>query len=240
VEKPKGYRAAPLIAVTGRRRPGNRTRKGPPGLDMLDADVYFSGYADQVGAAGGIAVHLPSRADPEAAMDKMDALVLSGGADVDTAQYGAVAGSASPAPDPERDTFELSLLAAALERGRPVLAICRGLQLVNVSRGGTLHGHLAEHPVGPWHEVLTAPGSIVGELYGAATMANSLHHQGVDQLGRDLVATARAADDVIEAIELSGADLLAVQWHPEHMDSPQPVFSWLVEAARARVHAAIR
>jgi putative glutamine amidotransferase len=80
----------------------------------------------------------------------------------------------------------------------------------------------------------------VGELYGAATMANSLHHQGVDQLGRDLVATARAADDVIEAIELPGADLLAVQWHPEHMDSPQPVFSWLVEAARARVHAAIR
>lgn len=232
--KPNGHLAAPLIAVTGRRRPGNRTRTGPPGLDMLDADVYFSGYADQVASAGGLAVHLPSRADPEAVMDIMDALVLTGGADVDPARYGAVAGPATPAPDPDRDTFELSLLAAALQRGRPVLAICRGLQLLNVSRGGTLHGHLAEHPVGPWHEVLTTPGSIVGELYGAATSANSLHHQGVDQLGHDLVATARAADSVIEAIELPGADLLAVQWHPEHMDGPQPVFSWLVKTARAQ------
>jgi putative glutamine amidotransferase len=240
VEKPNGHRAAPLIAVTGRRRPGNRTRTGPPSLDMLDADVYFSGYANQVASAGGLAVHLPSRTDPEAVMDKVDALMLTGGADVDPARYGRGGGSGHPGPGSGRDTFELSLLAAALDRGRPVLAICRGLQLLNVSRGGTLHGHLAEHPVGSWHEVPTAPGSITGELYGAATRANSLHHQSVDQLGRDLVATARAADSVIEAIELPGADLLAVQWHPEHMDSPQPVFSWLVEAALTRAHAAIR
>jgi putative glutamine amidotransferase len=200
---------------------------------MLDADVYFSGYADQVGAAGGVAVHLPSRTDPEAVMDTVDALVLTGGADVDPARYGAAAGPATQAPDPERDTFELSLLAAALERGRPVLAICRGLQLLNVSRGGTLHSHLAEHPVGPGHKVLTMPGSIAGELYGPATTVNSLHHQSVDQLGQDLVATAWAADGVIEAIELAGTDLLAVQWHPEHLDRPQPVFSWLVETAKA-------
>jgi putative glutamine amidotransferase len=222
----------PLIAVTGRRRSAAGLNAGPPQLDALEAELYFAGYADHLAAAGAIPVHLPSRADPRAAMDRMDALVLTGGTDVDPARYGAEACATTPPLDPARDAVELALLEAALARGRPVLAICRGLQLVNVSRGGTLHAHLADHPGGVRHEVIIEPGSALGALYGATTSVNSLHHQGVDRLGRDLVITARAPDGVVEGVELPGAPLLGVQWHPEQMDGPQPVFGWLVDAAR--------
>jgi putative glutamine amidotransferase len=222
----------PLIAVTGRRRSAAGLNAGPPQLDVLEAELYFAGYADHIGAAGGLAVHLPARADPQAAMDRMDALVLTGGTDVDPARYGAAPRATTPPLDPARDAVELALLDAALERGRPVLAICRGLQLVNVSRGGTLHAHLADHPGGVRHEVIIEPGSTLGSLYGATTSVNSLHHQSIDRLGRDLVITARARDGVVEGVELPGTRLLGVQWHPEQMEEPQPVFGWLVDAAR--------
>ncbi len=234
---------APLIAVTGRRRSAAGMHAGPPQLDALEAELYFTGYADHIGASGGLAVYLPSRADPGDTMDRMDGLVLTGGTDVDPARYGAAVpelGAASgpavhpttPPLDPARDAVELALLDAALERGLPVLAICRGLQLVNVSRGGTLHAHLTDHPAGVRHDVLVEPGSVLGALHGATTSVNSMHHQSVDRLGRDLVITARASDGVVEGLELPGARLLGVQWHPEQLDAPQPVFRWLVDAAR--------
>lgn len=220
----------PLIAVTGRRRLAHGIHGGPASLDLLEVEIYFTGYAEHVGAAGGLAVYLPGGTDPAAAMDRVDGLVLSGGADVDPVRYGVT--STTPDTEPDRDGFELALLDAALARGLPVLAICRGLQLVNVSRGGTLHAHLADHPVGPHHDVLLDPGSTLAELHGPATTVISLHHQGVDRLGRDLVITARAPDGVVEGIELPGARLLGVQWHPEQSGEPQPVFGWLVDVAR--------
>lgn len=213
---------------------------------MLESEQYFTGYADQVAAAGGLAVHLPGRTDPDTAMGRFDGLVLTGGTDVDPARYGAVACSTTPPLDPERDEAEVALLDAALARDRPVLAICRGIQLVNVSRGGTLHAHLDAHldayPPGTRHDVLVEPGSTLGRLYGASARVNSLHHQSIERLGRDLVVTARAPDGVIEGIELPrddqhGTALLGVQWHPEHLTAPQPVFDWLVEAARQHVGA---
>ncbi|MBW0113728.1 gamma-glutamyl-gamma-aminobutyrate hydrolase family protein [Pseudonocardia abyssalis] len=229
-----GSRGAPLIAVTGRRRPAHGVHTGPAMLDSLHLDVYFTGYAEHVGAAGGIAVYVPSTTDPEALLDRVDGLILSGGADVDPIRYGAARCSTTPELDPERDATELALLDAALARELPVLAICRGLQLVNVSRGGTLHAHLDEHQVGPWHEVLIEPGSMLGGLHGATTSVNSLHHQSIDRLGDDLVVTGRALDGIVEAVELPGSRLLGVQWHPEQLAGPQPVFDWLVDGARER------
>lgn len=224
---------APLIAVTGRRRSAAGLNLGPPALDALEIEGYFTGYADHVVAAGGLPVYLPSRIDPQAAIDRVDALVLSGGTDVDPARYGATTCATTPPLEPERDAFELALLDAALARDLPVLAICRGLQLVNVSRGGTLHAHLADHhPASGRHDVVVEPGTVLHGLLGPAATVNSLHHQAVDRPGADLVVTARAGDGVVEGIEWPGVRLLAVQWHPEQLDGPQPVFGWLVEAAR--------
>lgn len=224
---------APLIAVTGRRRGAAGLHLGPPVLDALEIEVYFTGYADHVGAAGGLPVHLPCGIDPRAVIDRVDGLVLSGGTDVDPARYGAATCATTPPLEPERDEFELALLDAALARDLPVLAICRGLQLVNVSRGGTLHAHLADHhPASGRHDVLIEPGSVLHGLHGPVAGVNSLHHQGVDRLGADLVVTARAPDGVVEGLELPGARLLGVQWHPEQLGGRQPVFGWLVDAAR--------
>ncbi len=224
----------PLIAVTGRRRPPGPPTD-PPTVDMLESELYYTGYARHIAAADGIAVHLPGSTDPDDAMERLDALVLTGGTDVDPARYGAASCSTTPPLDPGRDEMELALLDAAQRRGRPVLAICRGIQLVNVARGGTLHAHLAGHieayPPGTRHDVRMEPGSMLHKLYGDTASVNTLHHQSVDLLGRDLVVTARAPDGVVEGIELPGAGLLGVQWHPEHLEAPQPVFRWLVEAA---------
>lgn len=225
--------AAPLIAVTGRVRGAHGLHGGPSSLDALEVDVYFTGYAEHVAAAGGLALHLPAGADPEALMDRADALVLTGGTDVDPARYGATPCATTPPLDPDRDARELALLDAAVRRDRPVLAICRGVQLVNVARGGTLHAHLAAHPAGRPHDVVVEPGSTLHALHGDRTVVNSLHHQGVDRVGAGLVVTGRAPDGVVEGLEGADGRLLGVQWHPEQMGAaPQPVFGWLVDAAR--------
>lgn len=226
-----GFRAPPLVAVTGRRRSAAGLHSGPPAMDALEVDAYFSGYAAHVTAAGGLPLHVPGGVDPAAVMDRADALVLTGGNDVDPARYGAVPDARTSALEPDRDTLETALLAAARERGRPVLAICRGIQLVNVVWGGTLHLHLADHADTRWHDVAVAPGSVLAGLHGTTTRVNSLHHQGVDRVGRGLAVTASAPDGQVEALEADG--MLAVQWHPEQLDTvPQPEFRWLVDAAR--------
>lgn len=224
----------PLIAVTGRRRPPGPPTD-PPTVDMLESELYYTGYARHLAAAGAIAVHLPGSTDPDDAMDRLDALVLTGGTDVDPARYGAAVCATTPPLDPGRDETELALLDAALRRDRPVLAVCRGIQLVNVALGGTLHehlaGHIAAYAPGTRHDVVLEPGSVLHKLHGDTASVNSLHHQAVDRPGRDLVVTARAPDGVVEGVELLGRALLGVQWHPEHLEAPQPVFRWLVEAA---------
>lgn len=235
--------APPLIAVTGRRRSAAGAHDGPSALDRLEVEVYFSGYADRLAAAGAVPVHLASRVDPPAAMARVDGLVLTGGTDVDPTLYGDHVRETTPPLDPPRDRFEAQLLTEALERGLPVLAICRGLQLLNVTLGGTLHPHLTDHPLGfdGAHEVTLTAGSVAAGIYGRSTAVNSLHHQAVAALGDGLVATGWSPDGTVEVMEAREHRILAVQWHPEQLARPDPAFAWLVEAARdASPHAVAR
>lgn len=219
----------PLVAVSGRRRTAAGAHDGPPALDVLEVEVYFAGYADRLAAAGALPLHVPARTDPVAVVARVDALVLTGGSDVDPALYGQ-APPPDVRPDRVRDDRELALLAAALDRGIPVLAICRGMQLLNVHLGGTLVPHLTDHPLGGdgAHEVRFAAGSLLHGVYGPACSVNSLHHQAVGALGAGLACVGHAPDGVVEAVELPGRDVVGVQWHPEQLARPDPVFAWLV------------
>ena len=225
----------PLVAVSGRRRPAAGAHDGPSELDQLEVEVYFAGYADKLAAAGALPMHVPAGADPLDVAARVDALVLTGGTDVDPALYGE-----EPHPtvrvDRARDDRELALLAAVLDRELPVLAICRGLQLLNVLLGGTLHQHLPAHPVGAdgVHEVRFAAGSRLRAVYGPRCPVNSLHHQSVATPGAGLACVGHAPDGVVEAVELTGRPVVGVQWHPEQFHRLDPVFAWLVTAASSR------
>lgn len=143
-------------------------------------------------------------------------LVLSGGSDVEPSRYGQPNRHARN-PDPERDGMELRLIGEALERGLPILGICRGAQILNVAFGGTLLQDIAGH-TGPRHAVRFEPGSGLAAIARPPTV-NSRHHQAVGQLGAGLRATVRSAgDDVVEGIEAIGHPfVMAVQWHPEDL-----------------------
>lgn len=206
-------------------------------------------YAEQVAAAGGVPVLLPPVPGIAAAVGRLDALVLTGGGDVDPAAYGADPHPRTGRVSARRDQAELDLLAAALAAGLPVLGVCRGLQLLNVARGGTLHQHLADlgpagdggHTAPPGtfgrHQVRAAAGSkLAGILRTDRPFAvPTAHHQAIDRLGAGLTATAWATDGIIEAAELDGGEhhpfVLAVQWHPEEGDDPR-LFQALVAAAQ--------
>lgn len=153
----------------------------------------------------------------EPGADAYDAVLLAGGNDIDPAYYGQ-----SPDPrlgplDPPRDVYELDIAWAALERDLPILAICRGMQLLNVACGGTLHQHIDGHR-DVFHPVLAQPTSRLAHITGqSAFEVNSRHHQALDQLGDGLVATAHSGE-IIEAAEMPGRRfVLAVQWHPEDL-----------------------
>jgi putative glutamine amidotransferase len=199
-------------------------------------------YVRQVSAAGGVPVLLPPVPGDAEVLDRLDALVLAGGADVDPARYGA---DRSPRTGPaaaDRDEAELALLAAALERDLPVLAICRGLQLLAVVRGGTLVQHLPDvvgsdvHVPAPGtygdNAVSIAPGSRLAGLIGSEATWACHHHQAVERLGDGLTAVAWAQDGTVEAAEADGARfVVGVQGHPEVGDDAR-LFAGLVEAAR--------
>jgi putative glutamine amidotransferase len=213
-------------------------------------------YADSVAAAGGIPVLLPPLPGIEEALARLDGLILAGGGDIDPAEFGAQPDPQTKAIRPDRDAAELTLASAALERGLPFLGICRGMQLLNVACGGTLHQHLPdlvghdEHsPVSGGygsHPVKVAPGSRLAGVLGHPGPQDEIpvpthHHQAVDRLGAGLTATAWTADGVIEAIEFAAAEpngsgrdrsgfALAVQWHPEAGQDPR-LFRALVAAA---------
>lgn len=165
-------------------------------------------------------------------------LVLTGGVDIDPALYGQAPGPKTQAPKRERDDFELALLREALARDLPVLAICRGHQLLNVCLGGGLlqnieSGAHRAHSQGPrasrWHEVRLCPGTRLADVYGAGPLwVNSRHHQAVttECLAPGLVAAARSADGLIEAVESEAhAWAVGVQWHPEREEPEQPGFA---------------
>lgn len=208
------------------------------------AVLVTSAYLRAVESAGGLPVALPPA--PGAArqlVGRLDALILTGGADVDPARYGQARHPETRVADPARDRSELELAAAAGEAGVPVLAVCRGAQVLNVARGGTLHQHLpdlggaVEHAAAPgsygWHRVRIEPGSAVGRALGGRSEAEvpTHHHQGVDRPGAGLHASAWAADGTIEALEDPAAPfLVGVQWHPEQGEDPS-LFEALVRAA---------
>lgn len=226
----------PLIGLPGRRKRIGDIDGFPSSLGELHVDMYFADYARSVYAAGGMPVHLPLDADPTDWVHHLDALVLTGGADIDPARYGH--DNTASDTDPARDHVEFTLYETALTDGIAVLGICRGFQIVNVHAGGTLHQDVPAHarydlpPSTPVHTLEIEHGSLVHELFGGTHRANSLHHQTAAEIGDGLRVTARAEDGNPEAIEMVGARVLAVQWHPEMMDHHDPVFRWLVGAAR--------
>lgn len=208
-----------------------------------DAVVLPAVYVQRVADAGGTPVLLPPVAAAVGAVDALDALVLSGGPDVGPARYGAPAHPRTGDPRDARDAAEIAVVARALERGIPVLAVCRGLQVLNVALGGTLTQHLPDvvghdrHSPVPGEfgttTVTLEAGSRVAAALGPTVHGRCHHHQGVDRLGEGLVVTGTAPDGTIEAVELPGpAHVVGVQWHPEQ-DDPR-LFSALVAAAQER------
>ena len=206
-------------------------------------------YADSVAQAGGIPVLLPPEPGIEHIVPRLDGLVLAGGGDIEPGVFGATAHPRTGGVRPDRDTAELALASAALEHGIPLLGICRGLQVLNVALGGTLHQHLPDlvghdghSPVtGGYgrHDVKVAPASRLAGALGAAAAGEisvpTHHHQAIDRLGDGLTAAAWTADGTIEAAELTGpAFVLAVQWHPEAGTDPSLFLALAGAAARAQ------
>jgi putative glutamine amidotransferase len=241
-------RAAPVIGVSA------YCEQARWGVWEREAVVLPRRYVDAVAAAGGIPVLLPPEPGIGDALARLDGLMLSGGGDVDPARYGAQPSPEVTSVRPERDAAEFALLDAAMSLRLPVLGICRGMQVINVARGGSLHQHLPDvvghdgHAPVPGafgqHEVRVAAGSRLSEILGSgagpAVTTPTHHHQAVDRVGKGLTATAWAADGTIEAFEADGEQfLVAVQWHPEAGDDPA-LFRALVEAARAHAPAAAR
>ena len=202
-----------------------------------------------MGRAGGIAVLLPPQpVDAGIAgrvLDGLDGLIITGGKDVDPARYGQEPHATTDEPRLDRDAWEDALLTAAIERGLPFLGICRGLQVLNVSLGGTLHQHLPDvigstrynAGYGRFSEnaVEVHAGTVTGDLLddAAALAVHSYHHQAVDELADGLVVSARSDDGTIQAVELAAVPFgVAVQWHPEENADDLRLFAGLVEAAQ--------
>lgn len=230
----------PAIAITA----GPSTKE--PEFYMLRDD-----YVRAVEAAGGVPVVLAS-GRPEDAGDllaRVDGLLLTGGADVDPSFYGAAPHPKLKEVLPGRDAFELALVRSALDRDVPVLAICRGHQVLNVATGGTLVqdipseiGGRSDHDpdVERWttaHEVRVRPGTRLRQILGRDTLAvNSFHHQAIKALGAGLQATAwSVSDEIVEGVEMPDRRfVIGVQWHPEsfwdHGGTFGPLFEALVQA----------
>ncbi len=213
-----------------------------------DAHLVADSYVAPVQRAGGVAVLLAVHARaPVELLDWLDGLMLIGGADLDPASYRAPREPTTESFYPERDEFELAMVRAAIERDVPVLAICRGMQILNVAFGGTLEQNLVAADgstphrkvvgtfAGNEHTVKLAPGSLAADAVGEQVhIARCHHHQAVLDLGDGLVVTGRAeSDGVTEAIELAdGRWALGVQWHPE-ADDRSRLFGALLDAARS-------
>ena len=231
----------PLIGISGRRWPVTWVASVvPKAMHELKVDLHFSDYPSSVAAAGGLPVELARDADVEGVLARQDGLILSGGADIEPAHYGHDPHEHLGSTEPDRDEWEFALLREARRLEMPVLGICRGAQLANIFFGGTLNQHVdlddgVGHP--QWdvdgreatHEVHVVEGSLLSRIYPSRADVNSLHHQTLAVVGNDLRVSATAPDGVVEAVELPGHDFLAVQWHPELLEKPDPTFRWLVE-----------
>lgn len=207
-------------------------------------------YLDAVTDAGGVAVLLPpqpvSDSIVDRVLDSIDALVLSGGADVDPSLYGQAPHEKTAPPRTDRDAWEQALIRGAIARNIPFLGICRGAQLLNVALGGTLHQHLPDivgsekYQPAPAQfgrvEVTVSRESRLSEVLRETAdnlTVHCYHHQALDRVADGLAVTAVTDDGVIEAVEVSSVSFgVAVQWHPEEDPADRRLFHALVEAAR--------
>lgn len=230
------------------------------GLSTYSVDADWKAWADNssltpnsyvrcLATSGAVPVLLPSLGPavsaPDRLLDALDAVVLIGGGDVCGRRSGRDEDAAAHAAhSDQRDDFEIALAQGAWERDLPLLGICRGMQVLNVARGGTLiedlasagasSEHLIDRGVFNRHAVEFEPGSRAAEMFGPRTVVPSHHHQAVDRLGEGLVTTGVAEDAVIESVEGSGKHfVLGVQWHPEEGED-MTLFEALVEATAVR------
>jgi putative glutamine amidotransferase len=229
---------APLIGITAHT---SLVADGT-GVEILHHVAQIA-YVRAVRKAGGIPVLLPvgDADDAEASLGRVDALLVTGGDDVNPDRYGAVAAPETKAVDPALDDYEIALTRAAVRDNRPMLCICRGIQILNVALGGTLQQHydghfdLANYNEGV-HDVHLEPGSMLAKVMGATDVSvNSLHHQALDVLAPQLVAVGRSDDGLVEGVDVEGCCFaLGVQWHPEllrHRPEHFALFEALVAAA---------
>jgi putative glutamine amidotransferase len=228
----------PLIGVVGRRSQR---------LDVLrfSGTIAAEAICEAVWAGGGepLVLHGPD-ADPTAELatrlQRFDGVLLPGGADLDPRRYGGEPVSTGEPPVEHQDTLDLAVAGAVVAAGLPALAVCRGMQVLNVALGGTLVPDLPASAVDhrcSVHDVLVDPGTRLHAIVGATRIpVSSYHHQAVDVLAPELRVVARTEDGVVEAVEHTAADVLAVQWHPEDLaatsSTDAALFEDLVDRAR--------
>ena len=214
------------------------------GRTSTGAATLATNYTDAIAKAGGIPVVLPIIDDPalaESLLAKVDGIVFSGGPDLDPVEYGEEILNETVSIDAVRDRSDLLLARAALASGKPVLAICRGEQLMNVVLGGSLYQDLPAQVEGvlphsdTTHMIGVEKGSVLFDLFGSESLlVNTFHHQAVKDVAPGSRVTARSSDGVVEAYE--NANVLAVQFHPERMFQADPswlaLFRYLVDKAR--------
>ncbi len=237
-----------LIGISGNTAPKTDKNEARQTLNRA--------YLEAVEAAGGIPLILPVTANPDTIrgfLDGLDGILLSGGVDVGPSYYGQSPHPALGETDADRDAAEIALVHAALERDKPIFAICRGIQILNVALGGTLYQDLPTENPSPIHHaqneqgiprpqtvhsIQIAAGSRLAQIIGAETMAvNSLHHQALKDMADGLTATAWAADGVIEAAEMPAKRfVIAIQCHPEelarHQTESQRLFAAFIAASQ--------
>lgn len=229
-----------LIAIPGRRA------ERVAGL-RFSGTVAAAELCEAVWAAGGepVVLHVPG-ADPVAELDarlaRADGVVLPGGGDIDPRRYGQEPAAHTEPPAALHDRLDLAVIDTVLRLGTPTVAICRGMQVLNVALGGSLIQHLRPGPVehrDATHAVRVEPGSRLRAIVGADLLdVSSYHHQAVGRLGRGLTVAALAADGCVEAVEHAGGTILGVQWHPEDLHrtsaTDAALFAAVVEAAAER------
>jgi putative glutamine amidotransferase len=235
-----GARHRPLIGIT------SYLERARFGVWDLESVLLPREYTDSVVRAGGVPVLLPPAGDGFAELvARLDGLLLAGGADVDPARYDQAAHQATAGLRPDRDGFEFGLLAAALATGLPILAVCRGMQVLNSALGGTLHQHLPEQVGHDGHRpepgvfggsrVSLTDGSRIAGILGSEVKVRCHHHQALDVVAAGLTVVGTADDSTVEAVESADHDfVLAMQWHPEQDSGDDRLVAALVSEAGRR------